>query len=106
MTQHTQNFNEQMHFACEDAFPPYLRRALVQNTPERYAKIKRQLTEHMFFLANFCLRGYPTMGRLAAEYSWTGDLSDGLRGSEWNRFQPRTLDFAESVITLLTENGQ
>lgn len=57
-----------MRLACEDAFRPYLRQVLEQNPPERHAHLQSQFGEHMDFLADFCLRGYPGAGGLTVEF--------------------------------------
>lgn len=57
-----------MRLACEDAFRPYLRQALEQNPPGHHAEIERLFAEHMAFLADFCLRGYPGPGHLTVEF--------------------------------------
>lgn len=64
----TEKYREPLRLACEDAFLPYLRQVLEQNPPERHAEIEAQFTEHMDFLTDFCLRGYPGPGGLTVEF--------------------------------------
>lgn len=58
----------QLHEAVRDAFAPYLKQVLEQNPPERHALLRTQFAEHMDFLTDFCLRGYPGTGRLTVEF--------------------------------------
>lgn len=77
----------QLHEAVKDAFAPYLKRVLEQNPPEQHAPLRAQFAEHMDFLANFCLRGYPGAGRLTVDF---------IKGLHRAMFPP---NFKRSVTT-------
>lgn len=68
MTPPTSDLRTTMLTAVEDAFLPYLRQVLAQNPPAQHAHLQSQFAEHMAFLADFCLRGYPGAGGLTVEF--------------------------------------
>lgn len=68
MTPPTSDLRAAMLAAVEDAFLPYLRQVLAQNPPAQHAQLRSQFAEHMAFLADFCLRGYPGAGGLTVEF--------------------------------------
>ncbi|MFZ3019059.1 MAG: Fic family protein [Gallionella sp.] len=82
-----QDLHDQMRLACEDAFLPYLRQVLEQNSPDRHAQIKGQFAEHMGFLADFCLRGYSGAGGLTVEF---------IKGLHRAMFPP---DYRQEIVT-------
>lgn len=65
---HTDKHFHSVRLAVEEVFLPYLRQVLAQNPPERHAPIQAQFAEHMDFLTDFCLRGYPGPGGLTVEF--------------------------------------
>lgn len=54
--------------AVEDVFLPYLRQVLAQNPPQQHGPIQVQFAEHMDFLTDFCLCGYPGAGGLTVDF--------------------------------------
>lgn len=68
MTPPTGDLRAAMLAAVEDAFLPYLRQVLAQNPSAQHAQLQSQFAEHMAFLADFCLRGYPGAGGLTVEF--------------------------------------
>lgn len=83
----TEKYRKPLRLACKDAFLPYLRQVLEQNPPERHAEIEAQFSEHMDFLTDFCLRGYPGPGGLTVEF---------IKGLHRAMFPP---DFKRAVKT-------
>lgn len=57
-----------MESAVRDIFMPYLEQALANRSPQQAARIRREFDEHMRFLADLCLRGYPAPGVLTVDF--------------------------------------